>query len=255
MSHCHGSGHNHHLITPMLDIMGLEGSGLVIAAFITGLAISLTHCIGMCGPFALMQLNLRLMSIPADKISQKTKMKFAIFMPYYFGKTLTYCFIASVLYFFPFGVVKGGYYNIITIILLGSAALFFLIEGVSQFVNFNLYGNLGNKLAFSLSSFLKAINLKSRNLSGFVSGIILGFIPCGALYAALTSIAGLSSSLSIVIASSIGFGIATIPGLFLVAYLGDYFTSKLRKKLKWIYGLIMLINGFLIIKYLLKICT
>ena len=73
MSHCHGSGHNHNLITPMLDILGFEGSGLVMAAFITGLAISLTHCIGMCGPFALMQLNLRLMNITAGQMSQRQR--------------------------------------------------------------------------------------------------------------------------------------------------------------------------------------
>lgn len=253
MSHCHGSGHNHNLITPMLDILGFEGSGLVMAAFITGLAISLTHCIGMCGPFALMQLNLRLMNITAGQMSQKTKMKFAIFMPYYFGKAMTYCLIASALYFFPFGVIKGAHYNIITVALLGIAALFFLIEGVSQFINLNLYGNIGNKFAFSLSKVLKAANLKSPNLSGFLSGVILGFVPCGALYAALTSIAGFSNSLSVVIASSIGFGIATIPGLFIVAYLGDYCTSKLRAKLKWIYGGIMLINAFLVAKYTFKV--
>jgi len=250
MSHCHHTGHS---LVPMLDLLGIEGSGLVIAAFMTGLVISLTHCIGMCGPFALMQLNLKLMPLPASQLTQMKKLKLAIFMPYYLGKGVTYCLLTTLLYMASYGVMQTEGYHIIASCILLTTALFFLWEGLSQIMPMRLEIPLFKRLAQILERSVKHLKLQASGFGSFLTGVILGFIPCGALYASLTSIAALSLNWGVAIASATAFAIATIPGLFLTAYLGEYCMSKWRKHFTKLYALMMLLNALLLLRYSWKL--
>lgn len=246
MSHCH---HAKHSFVPMLDLLGLEGSGLVMAAFMTGLVISLTHCIGMCGPFALIQLNLRLMPLPTKQLSQMKKLRLALFMPYYLGKGATYCLLTTLIYMISFGVTQSNNYHIIIGAILLITALFFIREAVVQFIPINLGIPALRYFPATLDKLVKRLKLQPSGWGGFLTGVILGFIPCGALYASLTSIATLSVNLGVALAATMAFALATIPGLFLVAYLGELCMSRWRKRFTWLYAAMMLINAALLLRY------
>lgn len=245
MSHCHH--HNHNLYN-ILDLFGIEGSGLVVSVFLTGLAISLSHCIGMCGPFALMQLNLRLMPLRKEELSQGKKFRLALFMPYYLGKGLTYCVLMSVLYYTSHLLTNTFWFRQVALLFIFLTACFFLKEAwVQVFPQFI-------RPFFTLPRKIEQIIMRFKPAeSGLYTGLVLGLIPCGALYAILASIVALSANWFVALAATMMFALATIPGLFISAYLGEYCMNKSRKYFSWLYAIMMLVNAGLLLHYMSKL--
>ena len=61
---CHHSHESQNVFVQYIldsDILGISGISIICAMFIYGIIGSFTHCIGMCGPIALGQMNMRLM--------------------------------------------------------------------------------------------------------------------------------------------------------------------------------------------------
>lgn len=248
MDHCH---HATHSLEPIIDLFAIEGSGLIIAAFINGLAISLSHCMGMCGPFALMQLNLQLMPSPITQLTQTKKLRLALFMPYYLGKGVTYCFLTSLLYYVSDQLTETPAFHIVTGSIVLISGLFFATEALTRITSSHFKMKIGAFVYLTrwLTKLTNRFNLNTFKRNGLVAGVLLGFIPCGPLYATLTSIAMLSPSWHIALLAAGSFAIATIPGLFLTAYLGSYCISKWKRYFSWTYTFIMLLNASLLLKY------
>lgn len=246
MHNCHHS--DHYDIAYITSILGIDGNSIILAAFIAGLIISFTHCIGMCGPFALMQLNSRLCFIPNKDLSEKRKITKALLMPYYLGKAISYCCLTYLFFKVSRDINKVENFKELISSLLFIMALFLINLSLPDLFKISWFNSKVNKLSSLFSIFLKDLNY-SFGIKGIFTGFVLGFIPCGALYSSLISISVLSSNLLVAILSTIAFAIATIPGLFLVSYMGSYYLAKYKKKLSWLYNIIMLFNAFILFRY------
>jgi sulfite exporter TauE/SafE len=232
---------------PTDSLFGIEGLGIIIALFLTGLAGSFTHCIGMCGPFAVAQTSMRLMNIPNKNLKQKERLKASLLIPYYFGKALTYCALLSVVFFISENFKNTVFYKYLALFFLGLAALIFLRIAINK--NFNFI-----KIPILQKFVTNQVDMKNTmGLRGVIAGMILGLIPCGLVYAAIVAALSATDNVFIALAAMFAFAMATVPGLFVISYLGQYVLKKYAKIFNISFSIIMIMNAILIVRYALKL--
>ncbi len=186
---------------------------LLVTSFITAFIAGFTHCSFMCGPLVMMQVSTRLENKSAKKMTELTRLKAAALLPYHLGRITTY-------------MLLGGFFAWTGTIFINQwrpfAALFMLGAGLliifSAFhINFNFsvvkyITHLLKKIPFS--PFLILFK-NPTGVRGYILGSILGFLPCGLIYAALALAATTGSFLKGVFLLC-AFGLGTIPSLFTV---------------------------------------
>lgn len=180
------------------------------SAFLIGLAGSL-HCVGMCGPIALM-------------IPGKGRQRWLSISLYHIGKLLTYLIIGTF-----FGLIVGTLHSYTTQIIFTflSGGLLILFGFLPSFLNwverkgfvfFNRFIQFKNRLAKSLN--------KNKIEYSFYIGFLNGFLPCAMVYsAAIAALAQKSFMNSIIF--MLFFGLGTVP--LLTAFY--FFSSSIKTKL------------------------
>ncbi len=210
--------------------VGIDGrENLILGLFVTGLVGSLTHCAGMCGPFALSQVAARLEAIPLERMTEMRRLAGAALLPYHLGRATTYGVLGAVAASFG-GILGGaGSFRLLAAVLLGVAAALLLamaLPGVKAL------GGGGGESRWSRAVGRMAGPLFARpfGLRGWMLGVMLGFIPCGLLYAALAAAAAGGNP----VAGTFGmlaFWAGTVPMLVLVATVGQAALSHWRAPL------------------------
>jgi len=233
------------------ELFCYDGFLLILTLFLTGLAGSFTHCIGMCGPIASGQMSMRLMAITKQEMSEWKKVKIAFLMPYYLGKGLTYCLLLTAFfllkYYFP---INTSYFKYVAAILLLFVAFLFLKsawDGKSNFINLNKIKPLRSLNNMLTNSFAKW-QYNTYGVNGMLLGMILGLLPCGLVYANIAVIIARTDNLILANFAMAAFALATIPGLFIISYLGQQLFIKWRKFFKVFYIIMMAINAWLLAK-------
>jgi hypothetical protein len=75
----------------------IDGSeGLLLALLMAGFAGGLTHCLGMCGPFVISQVQTRLEAVPLAAMSEFKRLSGGALLPYHFGRGTTYMALGAV---------------------------------------------------------------------------------------------------------------------------------------------------------------
>ncbi len=72
-----------------------EHEGLLASLFMAGLLGSITHCVGMCGPFVLAQTVSRLEDRPAAQMREWHRLAGAALVPYHLGRATTYAALGA----------------------------------------------------------------------------------------------------------------------------------------------------------------
>lgn len=243
--HCH-----HHDMTAAAVTGDLS---LILTLFLTGLAGSFTHCIGMCGPIALSQLNARLIKSSPKETNEISKIKASLFMPYYLGKAITYCILTIISFTVKESLKDISLLRYIAILLLIVASLYFTFNALSfsKFVTKLPNIKLFNKLEKSI---LKKTNLLNNyGFSGLLMGMLLGLIPCGLVYASITTAITSTDNILLAVLGIFAFGMATIPGLFIVCYFGSSILVRYKKLFSIFFSAIMAINALLILHFIYKL--
>lgn len=248
MANCH-----HH--TP--DVVAYDSFGeygIIISLLLIGLSGSFSHCIGMCGPIALSVGNLRMLaceSLPKDEFS---RFKIALCLPYYFGKALTYAMLGALFYLTKEKLADIIFMKNIAFALLVLCAISFALMGISGSVS------LGLKLPNRMLKIQKWLSveviqkLSPFGFKGFVQGMVLGLIPCGLVINSIILASTSAANVWICILALLSFGLATVPGLFLVTYFGTaIFRVKFQNVIKFFYSLVMLVSAYQMLKYALKL--
>jgi sulfite exporter TauE/SafE len=202
-------------------------------AFILGLLGSF-HCVGMCGPIALM--------LPLDRHNPYRK-AFQVSL-YHLGRILTYALIGLVFGLIGESIALFGFQQqlsiIIGVLMLASLLLSESILGKLQ-VTKPLYKVVG-KLKSELGATLKKKELDTFFYLGFLNG----FLPCGLVYMAVfgsVAIAGLAeSSLYMVF-----FGLGTIPLMSVVIYAKSWLQRVLKFNPKRLIPIAIAIIGILFV--------
>ncbi len=196
---------------------------LISMAFMTGFLGS-AHCIGMCGGLV------SALSLTAD--GRSSGLLFHIL--YNLGRTITYSFIGLLVGWLGSAMVVRSSLQEVTRVLLIGSDLFIILIGLGSaglFAKLNIMTlEIGGPIRL-MSKAVKGLRKLSPALSALPLGMLLGFLPCGMLYAmALTAV---QSADSLTGALTMGaFGLGTIPALFLVGSAAQWISSKKNWMLK-----------------------
>jgi sulfite exporter TauE/SafE len=206
---------------------------MLYSAFIFGL-ISSFHCIGMCGPIAMM--------LPVDRSNEAKKITQII--TYHIGKLTAYGTLGLI-----FGLLGRSFYlagmqqqlSIIVGILMILVAV--IPEKVFAKYNFSkpVYRVI-TKVKSSLGQQFKNKSYKSL----FTIGLLNGFLPCGMVYVALFGAIAMQN-VSLGIGYMILFGIGTIPMMVAVVYASGLISFSFRGTIQKAIPLVAVIIGMLFI--------
>ena len=206
---------------------------MCLLAFTLGLVGSL-HCVGMCGPIALL--------IPLQR--QYRGFRYLQLGAYFLGKTLAYTLMGLL-----FGIVGEGlfiaeYQQEFSIL----AGLVMIGMGLFSLLHISLKG-LQNPLlkGFALLKNALGRQLTKKTLSSSLFiGFLNGFLPCGLVYTALfgaLAMGNLWDSMGYMMA----FGLGTIPLMLLLVVLGDFLPVGLRRQLNQWLPMVVIVVGILFV--------
>lgn len=191
---------------------------MLYTAFIFGL-ISSFHCIGMCGPIAMM--------LPVDRDNQAKKVTQII--TYHLGRLTAYGSIGLV-----FGLVGRGLYlagmQQKMSIFIGIAMILVILVPEKVFARYNF-----SKPVFVLISKVKSTlgkQFKNKSYQSlFTIGLLNGFLPCGMVYVALFGAIAMQNE-SYGVLYMVLFGLGTVPMMSSVVYLQSFLTVPVRNKIQ-----------------------
>ena len=191
--------------------------GMFLAFFAAGLAGGFTHCLHMCGPFVACE---RMCS--SRSCLTGTEFFKALGLPHHLGRVLVYIAMGGVAALISRQVTAYIYWPVLSSALLAVAGLMFL--------------------AGFAKSLLPSTADVTSNKQLFMRGILLGFMPCGLLYAALMVAATLQSPLAAMFAMLL-FTIGTLPALLLASGGAAYLSKKWRQGFHRLGQMMMVFNG------------
>lgn len=206
---------------------------MLYSAFIFGL-ISSFHCVGMCGPIAMM--------LPVDRTNETKKVTQII--TYHVGKLTAYGILGLV-----FGLLGRSFY------LAGMQQQLSIIVGVLMILVAVIPEKVFAKYNFSKPVYRIITKVKSslgqqfRNKSYkslFTIGLLNGFLPCGMVYVALFGAIAMQN-VTLGIGYMLLFGLGTIPMMVAVIYASGLISFSFRGTIQKAIPLVAVIIGMLFI--------
>lgn len=176
------------------------------------------HCVGMCGPIALM--------IPVKRTSIVSIVSGGLM--YNTGRLVTYGVMGLLFGFLGQGFVFAGWQSGLSVVLGICIMLFLLLPGFSKF-------------KIPLGPFMHLLeNLKStiRSLFGvhtysslFLIGLLNGLLPCGLVYLGITGSMATGNAAKGALFMMV-FGLGTFPAMLTVSLLKDYISIRFREGIR-----------------------
>jgi uncharacterized protein len=206
---------------------------MLAAAFLLGLVSSL-HCIGMCGPIALM--------LPLDhhnpirKITQLTA--------YQLGRLSSYASLGLLFGFLGRGFFLAGLQQNLSIV---AGVLMILAVTIPErtFARYNFSKPIYKAISLVKSNLGKRLQNKSLP-SLFLVGVFNGLLPCAMVYAALFGAVALQQPYASAL-FMVAFGLGTAPLMVAVPYFANLLTLRVRNKLKTLVPYAVCLLGVLFI--------
>lgn len=193
-----------------------HSSGLVISLFFAGLVGSASHCVLMCGPFVVSQ------------VGKFQKIRDVALIPYHLGRMTTYVFMGILVYsVLNLVFVYSDLKSLIAAPLLMLAGTIFIVSAFPVLGKiFPWAADIKVSLPFKfIQNHFEKLAKHPTVLGRYFLGVLLGFMPCGLVVAALIASAT-APTLFGAIASMAAFAVGTVPALVLVAIGG----SSIKKK-------------------------
>lgn len=202
-------------------------------AFVLGFLSSL-HCIGMCGPIALM--------LPLDQNNRAKKINQIIL--YNLGRLVSYGVIG-----FFFGLLGRGFYMAglqqKLSIFIGIVMILVYLISEKKISKYGFYTPVLRFISKVKSAMGKQFSKKSYP-SIFFIGFLNGFLPCAMVYVALFGAIAMQNELLGAFYMMI-FGLGTIPLMSSIVYIHSFLTLSVRNKIQKIIPFFVVILGILFI--------
>lgn len=206
---------------------------MLFSAFVLGLISSL-HCIGMCGPIAVM--------LPLDQ--KNPNRKILQIATYHLGRIFTYAAIGLL-----FGIIGTGFYlaglQQQLSIFAGIAIILLVVIPEKTLAKYNFSKPLYRLIATIKSTLGKQFR-KSSYQSLATIGMLNGLLPCGMVYAAVFGALAMQQ-IGWSITYMALFGLGTVPLMTSVIYLQRFATIPIRTKIQKIIPYAMVCIGILFI--------
>ncbi|KAF2517814.1 sulfite exporter TauE/SafE family protein [Flavobacterium foetidum] len=206
---------------------------MLFSAFILGLISSL-HCVGMCGPIAMM--------LPVDH-KNETKKVIQI-LTYHLGRLTAYASIGLV-----FGLVGRGFFlaglQQKMSIFIGIIMIIVVLIPEKKLANYNFSKPI-YKIIAKVKSNLGAQFKNKSFKSLFTIGLLNGFLPCGMVYVALFGAIAMQSA-GFGVLYMLLFGIGTMPLMTIVVYINSLLKLPFRNKIQKAIPYVTVVIGVLFI--------
>lgn len=206
---------------------------MLYTAFLFGL-ISSFHCIGMCGPIAMMLPVER--NNPAKKVIQ--------ICTYHLGRLTAYGSIGLLFGLLGKGLFLAGIQQQLSI-FIGIAMILVILIPEKIFAQYNfsksVYGWI-SKIKQNLGSHFKNKSFKSL----FIIGLLNGFLPCGMVYVALFGAIAMQSA-GFGVMYMLLFGLGTVPLMSLIVYVNSFLTVPIRNRIQKVIPYVGIVIGVLFI--------
>jgi sulfite exporter TauE/SafE len=214
----------------------LGGMGLTASLFAAGLAGSVVHCAGMCGPFVLGQVMGDVEGGAGKPYGEWHRLTGAALLPYHLGRLTTYTLLGAVAgaatalfaTSSAFGWLAGG--------LLVVAGCLMILQALGLALGGN--GPLAGILVRLAAPLTSARSAAAR----YGLGVVLGFLPCGLLYGALAAAGGTASAANGALAMA-AFAAGTMPALIAVGWGGLLVRRRMRESGRWFAMPLLLFNA------------
>ena len=191
---------------------------MLYTAFIFGL-ISSFHCVGMCGPIAMM--------LPVDH-QNSTRKAFQV-ATYHFGRLTAYGTIGLIFGAMGKGFFLAGMQQQLSI-AIGVLMIVFILVPERKLAQYNFSKPIYKVISKVKSALGKQFKNKSYK-SLFTIGLLNGFLPCGMVYVALFGAIAMQS-VSYGIFYMLLFGLGTMPLMSVVIYVNSFVTPNFRNKIQ-----------------------
>ena len=227
----------------------IDGSeGLLLAMLMAGLAGGFSHCLGMCGPFIISQVQARLEAVPVKTMSELKRLSGGALVPYHLGRATTYMALGAVGALATRQLSEIEALHGVAAALLGFAAVFFIgyalrglgvqlpgLQGIDA-------GGGEGTLAKLWGRTIKPLFSQPTGLRGYALGGALGFLPCGLLYGALAAAAASGEWLTAVFAMA-AFWLGTVPALLGLGLSGGAILGRWPDVARQAAPVLLLVNG------------
>jgi hypothetical protein len=206
---------------------------MLYTALLFGLIASL-HCVGMCGPIAMM--------LPLDRNNEAKKV--TQILTYHIGKLSAYGILGLI-----FGLLGRSFYlagmQQQLSIVVGILMIMVAVVPEKEFAKYNFSKPIYRIITKVKSSLGQQFKSKSYE-SLFTIGLLNGFLPCGMVYVAIFGAIAMQS-ISMGIVYMLLFGLGTIPLLTAVIYISNLLSFSFRGNLQKMIPLVAVLIGMLFI--------
>jgi sulfite exporter TauE/SafE len=206
---------------------------MLYTALLFGL-ISSFHCIGMCGPIAMM--------LPVDH-NNPTKKVLQI-MLYHLGRLTAYGMLGLFFGMLGKGLFLAGFQQQLSI-AVGILMIVFVVVPERILAKYN-FSKPVYKLISNVKSHLGAQFKRKSPDALFTIGLLNGFLPCGMVYAALFGAIAMQSEL-LGVAYMVLYGIGTIPMMSAVVLISNFITVPVRNRFQQFIPVFVIAIGALFI--------
>lgn len=206
---------------------------MLYTALIFGL-ISSFHCIGMCGPIAMM--------LPVDRTNEAKKITQLIV--YHLGRLFAYSSLGLV-----FGVLGKGFFlagmQQQLSIVVGIVMITIALVPEKTLARYNFSKPVYRIISKVKSNLGKQFKNKSYK-SFFTIGLLNGYLPCGMVYVALFGALAMPN-IEYSILYMLLFGLGTVPMMSLVVIISNLLTNPIRNTIQKIIPILIVVIGMLFI--------
>lgn len=185
----------------------------ILTAITLGLFSSM-HCVGMCGPIALV--------LPVQFPTFLSRIRSTLF--YNVGRTFAYALMGLLFGFIGKGFSMAGWQNVLSVVtgvLMLSLVLF--PRMFSQISKPGIFYRPVTKIKQNILQLFR----KTSPFSLFSIGVLNGFLPCGMVYLAIAGSLLTGSALKGMLFMVV-FGLGTWPAMVSVSLIGQYIGNKTR---------------------------
>ena len=206
---------------------------MLLSAVILGLVSSL-HCVGMCGPIAMM--------LPIDR-QNKTRKTLQIII-YHLGRLSSYGILGLIFGLIGRSLYLAGIQQQLSIVI-GIIIISVAVIPERIFARYNFSKPIYRAISYIKSSLGKQFKKRS-NKSIFTIGILNGFLPCGMVYVALFGALAMQNAFYGMLFMVL-YGLGTVPLMSLVVYFSSFIKNSLGKNLSAVIPVTIVCIGVLFV--------
>ncbi|WP_333878541.1 sulfite exporter TauE/SafE family protein [Flavobacterium sp.] len=206
---------------------------MLYTAILFGLLSSL-HCIGMCGPIAMM--------LPVNH--QNPTRKAVQILLYHVGRLTAYGLLGLLFGLLGKGFYMAGFQQQLSIVV-GVGMILLAIVPEKTLARYN-FSRPVHKFIASVKTRLGQQFKRKTADAFFTIGFFNGLLPCGLVYAALFGAVAMQNSFY-GLAYMVLYGLGTIPMMSAVVYAGSLLSMPIRNKLQKVVPVITVILGLLFV--------